>query len=50
MPGSAAMTGGAASMFVPIFPRMVGAAALGLGALALVVARSLHVPSDDAVR
>jgi hypothetical protein len=50
LPGSAAMAGGAASMFVPLFPRAVGAAALGLGAVALVVARSLHVPSADAVR
>jgi hypothetical protein len=48
MPGSAAMAGGAASMFVPILPRTVGAAALGLGAVALVVARSLHVPSGGA--
>jgi len=42
LPGSAAMAGGAASLFVPLLPRVVGLAALGLGAVAVVVARSLH--------
>lgn len=45
LPGCAAMAGGAVSLFVPFLPREVGLAALGLGAVALVVARSLHVPS-----
>jgi hypothetical protein len=42
-----ALAGGAASLLVPILPRTVGLAALGLGALAVVVARSLHVPSEQ---
>jgi len=45
MPGAAAASGGAASLALPILPRVVSASAIGLGAVALVVARSLHVPS-----
>jgi len=45
MPGAAAVAGGVAAMWLPIVPRIVGASAIGLGAAALVVARSLHVPS-----
>ena len=45
LPGAAAIAGGAASFALPIFPRVVGASAIGLGAAALVVARRLHVPS-----
>ena len=45
LPGAAAIGGGAAAMWLPIFPRAVSAAAIGLGAAALVVARSLHVPA-----
>ena len=45
MPGAAAAAGGLAAMWLPFVPRVVGASAIGLGAAALVVARSLHVPS-----
>lgn len=45
LPGAAAMAGGLASFALPIFPRVVGASAIGLGAAALVVAHRLHVPS-----
>jgi hypothetical protein len=45
MPGAAATAGGVAAMWLPFVPRVVGASAIGLGAAALVVARSLHVPS-----
>jgi len=45
MPGAAAVGGGLAAMWLPFVPRIVGASAIGLGAAALVVARSLHVPS-----
>ncbi|MBV8757151.1 MAG: hypothetical protein JO257_07755 [Deltaproteobacteria bacterium] len=45
LPGAAAIAGGAASLALPVFPRIVGASAIGLGAAALVVARRLHVPS-----
>mgnify|MGYP001550560162 CR=1 len=44
LPGAAAIGGGAAAMWLPIVPRVVGASAIGLGAAALVVAHSLHVP------
>jgi hypothetical protein len=45
LPGAAAMAGGVAALWLPIFPRVVAGSAIGLGAVALVVARSLHVPS-----
>jgi hypothetical protein len=47
LPGAAAIGGGAASFALPIFPRVVGVSAIGLGAAALVVARRLHVPSKQ---
>jgi hypothetical protein len=46
VPGAAAIAGGLAALWLPIVPRAVGASAIGLGAVALVVARSLHVPSE----
>lgn len=45
MPGAAAIGGGALSLVVPFLPRVVGISAMVLGAVALVAARSLHVPS-----
>jgi len=45
LPGAAAVAGGALSLWVPFLPRVVGLTAIALGAVALVAARSLHVPS-----
>ena len=45
LPGAVAIAGGLAALWLPIFPRVVAGSAIGLGAVALVVARSLHVPS-----
>jgi hypothetical protein len=45
LPGAAAIGGGLAALALPIFPRVVCASAIGLGAAALVVAQRLHVPS-----
>jgi hypothetical protein len=47
LPGAAAIAGGALSLVVPFMPRVVGISAIALGAVALVTARSLHVPSRE---
>lgn len=45
LPGAAAIGGGVGALALPVFPRVVGLSAIGLGSAALVVARRLHVPS-----
>ena len=45
LPGACAIGGGALSLWVPFMPRAVGLSAISLGAVALVAASRLHVPS-----